>query len=344
MRICFFANLSQHENWREMFDKIEFYRVDIMLLREMGHEVILAGSPSMIDKTADLYYCWWWGHAPYVFPWAWLRGKPVVITGAFDYATCREELPGTCYLDRPIWQKLILAGMLRIASANLFISQYEYSEVTSHLKVRKPTLVPLAIDLEKYAPSSNITKGDYFFAVALSTRENAIRKGLPQTIRAFARFLADYPQTELKIAGKTGEYTENLKALARELCIEEKVEFLGMVSEEEKIRHYRQCIGYVQPSLYEGFGLAIAEAVASGARIITSDRGAVPEVAGPDGIIVDPNDIEAIATAMRTVIETPMDVRENVMRHHWIKDRYSYDKRRSGLEKVVNSVAVTKVR
>ncbi|WP_461457713.1 glycosyltransferase [Parasphingorhabdus sp.] len=327
-----------------MFDKIEFYRVDIMLLREMGHEVILAGSPAMIDKTADLYYCWWWGHAPYVLPRAWLRKKPVVVTGAFDYATCREELPGTCYLDRPVWQKLILAGMLRAANANLFISQYEYTEVTSNLKVRRPSLVPLAIDMEKYTPSSNAAKGDYFFAVALSTRENAIRKGLPQTIRAFAQVAKDYPEACLKIAGKTSEYTESLKALARELGVERKVEFLGMVSEEDKIRHYRHCVAYIQPSLYEGFGLAIAEAVASGARIITSNRGAVPEVAGPDGIIVDPNDIEAIAAGMAAVIEAPTDVKEDVLRHNWIKDRYSYNRRRNALEEVINNAAAIKSR
>ena len=66
MRICFFANMSAHANWREMFERVEFYSVDIKLLRELGHEVVEAGLPSLIDWKADLYYGWWWGHAPFV--------------------------------------------------------------------------------------------------------------------------------------------------------------------------------------------------------------------------------------------------------------------------------------
>lgn len=57
MRICFYANMGRHANWREMFDKVEFYRVDIRLLTELGHEVVLAGHPTSLDCRADLYYC-----------------------------------------------------------------------------------------------------------------------------------------------------------------------------------------------------------------------------------------------------------------------------------------------
>ena len=97
MRICFFANMSAHANWREMFERVEFYSVDIKLLRELGHEVVEAGLPSLIDWKADLYYGWWWGHAPFIMLPAKLRRKPIILTGAFDYSTAEPRLTAGIY-------------------------------------------------------------------------------------------------------------------------------------------------------------------------------------------------------------------------------------------------------
>lgn len=336
MRICFFANMSGHANWREMFEKIEFYRVDIRLLRELGHEVVLAGRPQDLDRHADLYYCWWWGHAPFALVLGALRRKPVVVTGAFDYATCREEIPGMCYLDRPYWQQLVLQGALRFADANLFISRYEQEEVTANLHVRKPVLAPLAVDTDFYSPLADSSpKSDYFFSVSWTSRTNVIRKGVAQTIEAFALIAQDFPDTRLLIAGKAGDCEANLRELASRLGVDQRIEFPGMISDEEKLLHYRRCIAYVQPTLYEGFGLAIAEAVSSGCRVVTSDRGAVPEVAGGFARCVDPKDVSAIAAAMAEYVRMPSSEMKNSGAHEWIVTNYSLYTRRNVLEKVL---------
>jgi len=68
--------MGRHSDWREKFRRVEFYRVDLQLLRELGHDVVEAGSPRDIDWSADLYYGWWWGHAPFLVLPARLRGKP----------------------------------------------------------------------------------------------------------------------------------------------------------------------------------------------------------------------------------------------------------------------------
>lgn len=341
MRICFYANLAgKHSNWREMFDKVEFYRVDIRLLRELGHEVVLAGRPRDLDWRADLYYCWWWGHAPYALLLGALRRKPVLVTGAFDYATCRDEIPGMCYLDRPRWQQATLRGSLRFADANLFISKYEHDEVTAHLSVRNPVLAPLAVDTDFYAPRSvEAASTPYFFAVSWTSRTNVIRKGVAQTIEAFARIAADFPSTRLVIAGKSGDYEANLRALADRLGVGQRVDFPGMISDEEKLTHYRRCIAYVQPTLYEGFGLAIAEALASGCQVVTSDRGAVPEVAGSFARCVDPKDVGAIAAAMAECARTPRSEAYSAAAHDWITKMYSLDARRRCLSRTLNQLS-----
>jgi len=344
VRICFFANMSGHANWREMFDKVEFYRVDIRLLRELGHDVVLAGRPQDLDLHADLYYCWWWGHAPYPLALGALRRRPVIVTGAFNYATCREEIPGMCYLDRPRWQKAVLQGALRFADANLFISKYEHDEVTANLRVNNPVLAPLAVDTDYYCPQPHEPFiSDYFFSVSWTSRTNVIRKGIAQTIEAFARIAPDFPNTRLVLAGKPGDYEPNLRALASTLGIAERVEFLGMISDEEKLQHYRRCIAYVQPTLYEGFGLAIAEAVACGCPVITSSRGAVPEVAGDFGRYVNPHDVAEIAAAMRLSAGEYRRYETALQSHAWISKMYSLGARRECLSHVLDGCFVEKL-
>ncbi|WP_374396691.1 glycosyltransferase [Sphingopyxis sp.] len=338
MRICFFANLSQHANWREMFEKVEFYRVDIELLRSLGHEVVLAGTPRGIDWSADLYYGWWWGHAPFLLPPAKLRRRPLIVTGAFDYATCREELPGLCYLDRPAWQRTILSSMLRLADANLFISQYEFNEVTDNLKVRNPVSVPLAIDTDLCIVDDAASPGDYYFTVSLQSRENAVRKGLPQAIEAFARVARERPETRLIIAGKRGDYTATLAAQAEALGVGDRVEFPGMISTEDKLRAFRECIAYVQPTLYEGFGHAVGEALACGADVVAASRGAVPEVTGGLAQIVDPKDVDAIADAMLACAANRADGATRHARHNWIVSNFGMNVRRERLRRVISDV------
>jgi glycosyltransferase involved in cell wall biosynthesis len=342
MRICFYANMGRHANWREMFDKVEFYRVDIRLLTELGHEVVLAGHPTGLDRRADLYYCWWWGHAPFALALGALRRKPVVVTGAFDYASCREEIPGMCYLDRPRWQQAVLKASLRYASANLFISGYEHNEVTSNLRVNNPVLAPLAVDTGYYRPAAvaneSPARGEqYFFTVSWTSTNNVIRKGVRQTIEAFARIAPELPGVRLKLAGKPGDHHVKLQELVRDLSILDRVDFLGMISDEEKRDHYQRCIAYVQPTLYEGFGLAIAEAIACGSRVVTSDRGAVPEVAGDFGTCIPPKEVQAIAAAMMQSARSPYRIEERDSAHHWIKNNYSLEQRRKQLATVLNN-------
>jgi glycosyltransferase involved in cell wall biosynthesis len=268
-----------------------------------------------------------------------LRRKPVLITGAFDYSTCREDIPGMCYLDRPRWQQEVLKASLRYADANLFISSYEHNEVTRNLRVKNPLLAPLAVDTEFYKPAAcsdaATSYTPYFFCVSWTSTTNVIRKGVRQTIEAFARISQELPNVRLKLAGKHGDHQAKLQELANGFGLQDRIDFLGMISDEEKRNHYQRCIAYVQPTLYEGFGLAIAEAIACGSRVVTSDRGAVPEVAGRFGICVPPKDIHAIAAEMLRCAASPRDMHDRARAHLWIQSQYSLDSRRKRLQQIL---------
>ena len=142
----------------------------------------------------------------------------------------------------------------------------------------------------------------------------------------------------LVLAGKPGDFTGELKALAQRLGVADRVEFRGMITQEEKLQSYRECIAYVQPTLYEGFGHALAEAVACGASVVSASRGAVPEVTGRHAACVDPNDITAIAEAMRQCVVSPRTKVERSNGHKWITDNFSLAARRERLRQVLETV------
>ncbi|MEG3163604.1 glycosyltransferase family 4 protein [Sphingomonas sp. PB2P19] len=341
MRICFYANLAAHPDRKELLRRIEFYRLDLELLRDLGHEVVEATRPSEVVWDADLYYSWWWGHAIVPLAIARLRRRPIIVTGAFDYATCRGEIPGLCYLERPAWQRSLMRIVLRSADTNLFISQYEYDEVTDHLPVRRPVALPLAIDTETYRPDldPSTVREPYFFTVSLLTETNVRRKGVGTTIEAFARLADRFPEARLKIAGKHGDYIDVLRQRCAALNITSRVDFLGLIPEEEKLYHYHHCSAYVQPTLYEGFGHAIGEAVSCGTPVVTSLRGAVPEVVGPYGTCVDPHDLAALTEAMAAALGRAADPVSAEAAHQWIVDHFSIARRRERLSAAIGSVA-----
>lgn len=88
-------------------------------------------------------------------------------------------------------------------------------------------------------------------------------------------------------------------------AISDSVYIEGHISEARLIELYRTCHCFVYPSLYEGFGLPILEAMASGAPVITSNVSSMPEVAGDAAFLVDPLDSRAITQALRSVLTDP---------------------------------------
>jgi glycosyltransferase involved in cell wall biosynthesis len=82
------------------------------------------------------------------------------------------------------------------------------------------------------------------------------------------------------------------------------VKFLGWASEEALASEYRAADIFVYPSLYEGFGLPVVEAMASGTPVVASTAGAIPETAGDAALLVDPYDVDALAAAIRRIAES----------------------------------------
>ncbi len=140
------------------------------------------------------------------------------------------------------------------------------------------------------------------FILSVGTLEP--RKNHMGLIRAFHEVQQNKPSSLLlAIAGGKGWMYEETQNLVRELKLEDKVRFLGRVSERELIALYSLAEMFAFPSFFEGFGIPPLEAMACGTPVITSNTSSLPEMAGDAAILVDPHDIHAIAEAINRLAE-----------------------------------------
>lgn len=136
--------------------------------------------------------------------------------------------------------------------------------------------------------------------VILSVAQKRPYKNLGTLIRAVAEL---EERATLVLVGAPTTHEEELRALARQLGVEDDVRFPGWVSEPELEGLYRLASCFVLPSLIEGFGLPVLEAMARGVAVACSDRPSLPEVAGDAALLFDPEDQQAVTTAIRRLLD-----------------------------------------
>jgi glycosyltransferase involved in cell wall biosynthesis len=126
---------------------------------------------------------------------------------------------------------------------------------------------------------------------------------------AYARVVGQRPDAPpLVLAGGIVEQSAGiLEALASHRTLAARVKQLGYVSDEERQNLYREASMLVLPSLHEGFGMTVVEAMQIGVPVIASRRGALPEVVGEAGTLVDPTDELDIAGAIERLLANPAE-------------------------------------
>lgn len=142
--------------------------------------------------------------------------------------------------------------------------------------------------------------------VVLSLSAKRPHKNLHVLIEAVARIPAER-RPVVVIPGYPTWYETELKELARDLSVAADVRFPGWVEGREVEGLWSVASAFVYPSLYEGFGLPVLEAMARGIPVACSDVSSLPEVAGDAALLFEPNDTEAIAAAIERLLGDPAE-------------------------------------
>ena len=124
----------------------------------------------------------------------------------------------------------------------------------------------------------------------LSVGDLQPRKNHIGLIRAFAELVRTHPQLkhQLVLAGKDTWFGERVREAARKSGVAERIVFTGFVSDDDLLQLYNACECFAFPSLYEGFGIPVLEAMACGRAVVASNAASIPEVADGAGILFNP--------------------------------------------------------
>jgi alpha-1,3-rhamnosyl/mannosyltransferase len=209
---------------------------------------------------------------------------PTVVT-VHDLAVLRHPEAFPAWTRRYVPR--VVPSVLRAATSVIAVSEFTAGEVETLVGIPRETIrvVPNAVDHAVFTPEGPRADGDYVLAVG--TLEP--RKNLARTIAATARL-----GVELRVAGPPGWGGVDRRG--------DHVRWLGYVDDAELAALYRGARCFVYPSLYEGFGIPVLEAMACGAPVVTSRGGACEEIAGGAATLVDPLDVAAIAAGIESAV------------------------------------------
>lgn len=206
------------------------------------------------------------------------------------------------YAAQPPWRRRLIAREFERCRQVLVLSESWAEFVRSMAPKASVRILPNYVHIPERTDARSALRGD---VNVLFLGLVGARKGVFDLIPAFAKALAVLPKLRLLIGGN-GE-VETARALARSVGIEDRVDFLGWVSGDQKAQALRAAHIYVLPSHNEGLPVSILEAMSYGLPVIATRVGGIPELvrAGLDGLIVDAGDIDALALAILSLAESP---------------------------------------
>lgn len=245
---------------------------------------------------------------------------PLFMTPAKRISSIHDVIPlifpeASTQLNRVV-ARWWLPMVVRRLDAVITGSQQSKDDIVRYLPVpaRKIVVVPDGVD-QRYHPIEQSTREavlqklgiDYPYILYVSAVEpRKKRKNLPLFLEAFARLRQWSDRWRLVVVGSVRRDYRPVFDVVERLRLEPHIHFTGFVADEDLPSVYSGADLFVLPTLYEGFGLPVLEAMACGAPVVTSNTSSIPEVAADAAILVDPRNVDAIVDGMKRVLSDPV--------------------------------------
>ncbi|ALC23487.1 glycosyltransferase family 4 protein [Streptomyces pristinaespiralis] len=189
----------------------------------------------------------------------------------------------------------------------LTVSGSSQQEIVDHLGVRRERVhvVHIGADTDLFSPDPSVAEVPG--RIVTTSSADVPLKGLVHLVEALAKLRTENPEAHLVVVGKRAEDGPVAQLIER-YGLDDAVRFVKGITDAELVDLVRSAQIACVPSLYEGFSLPAAEAMATGTPLVATTGGAIPEVAGPDGetcLAVPPGDAEALAAALRRLLGDP---------------------------------------
>lgn len=228
---------------------------------------------------------------------SFLNLKPKIIT-------CHDLLP-LFYPDSFLTQTLekFLFRGLTDAVKIIAISQNSKKDIINYFRIKenKIKVIYQGVNSSLFYPKGNEDNG-FIFHISNEGKH----KNVPFILNALKVLEQRGKIKNIKLlkAGKAFNIKErkNNTELVKKLKLDDNVKFFNDVSDEKLVNFYRSASVFVYPSLYEGFGLPVLEAMASGCPVIAGNTSSLPEIVGNAGILINPEDVSGFANAIEKVL------------------------------------------
>ncbi|MCC7265078.1 MAG: glycosyltransferase family 4 protein [Candidatus Latescibacteria bacterium] len=288
------APLVCQENFREVFLDYSMYSA----------RNLLAGARAINALQPDIY------HALFHFLPLGLRTRRTVVT-LHDLIWVQHPLRSAGRHWRRWFKAGLAAPLIRHALARadqvITTSESTRQEVIAHYGFPPPKLTTIHLGVDQLfsgPPPETLPALGQGTPFIFSLGNTLPHKNIPRLLRAFGAIAPRYPKLRLLIAGR-GDGHPTLLRLAGQLALMDRVLFRKRLSQAEIHACYGGALLFAFPSLMEGFGLPVLEAMASGCPVLAADIPPVAEVAGGDAWLVDPLDPQAIAAGLCHLLDDP---------------------------------------
>lgn len=224
----------------------------------------------------------------------------------------------------------LMPEAVRLADRVITVSAHTAEDLLKEIPKAQGKIHSIPLGVSQLAPATSreslaslgLDEPYFLFVGTLEPRKN-----LARLLEAFSRLPSNLKQCAvLAIAGGPGWGGVDVNMIAEKFGIKDRVRILGYVSEEQLATLYAHALFLAMPSLYEGFGLPLLEAMSRGTPVLTSNCASMPEVTGDAGVLVDPHDANSISQGLSMLLGNGMQRNILACRAMANAERFSWDR------------------